>query len=53
MADYLPRLVDPLIDELFAELPALLLVGPQATGHRQDHHSGAACDAAPISTLWA
>lgn len=32
MADYLPRLVDPLIDELLAELPALLLVGPRATG---------------------
>ncbi|MHB2022270.1 MAG: ATP-binding protein, partial [Mycobacteriales bacterium] len=30
--DYLPRLVDPLLDELFAELPAIMLVGPRASG---------------------
>ncbi len=29
---YLPRLVDPLIAELFDQLPALMLVGPRATG---------------------
>ncbi len=29
---YVERLVDPLLDELFAELPALLLVGPRACG---------------------
>lgn len=32
MANYCPRLVDPLIDALHAELPALLLVGPRAVG---------------------
>ncbi|NOX28536.1 MAG: ATP-binding protein [Actinobacteria bacterium] len=32
MADYRSRLIDPLITELHAELPALLLVGPRATG---------------------
>lgn len=32
MPDYLPRLVDPLITELLAELPAVMLVGPRATG---------------------
>ena len=31
-ADYIPRLADTRLDELFAELPALLLVGPRATG---------------------
>ena len=30
--DYVPRLIDPLIDELLTELPALLLVGPRAVG---------------------
>lgn len=29
---YLPRSVDGLLDELLLELPALLLVGPRATG---------------------
>ena len=29
---YIKRLVDPLIDEYFAGLPALMLVGPRATG---------------------
>jgi predicted AAA+ superfamily ATPase len=29
---YTPRLVDALIDDLFRELPALLVVGPRATG---------------------
>lgn len=29
---YIPRLLDPLIAELFSELPALLIVGPRATG---------------------
>lgn len=29
---YLARLVDPLIDRLFEQLPALMLVGPRATG---------------------
>jgi predicted AAA+ superfamily ATPase len=29
---YLPRLVDGLVDDLLAELPAVLLVGPRATG---------------------
>lgn len=29
---YTPRLVDSLIDELLAQLPALLIVGPRATG---------------------
>lgn len=31
-ADYRTRLVDPLIEELFTQLPALLLVGPRAAG---------------------
>lgn len=30
--DYVRRLVDPLLDELFADLPAVLLVGPRACG---------------------
>jgi uncharacterized protein len=29
---YRPRLVDPVIDTLFAQLPALMVVGPRATG---------------------
>ncbi|MFV1958502.1 MAG: ATP-binding protein [Planctomycetota bacterium] len=29
---YCPRLVDPLLDELLSELPAVLLVGPRASG---------------------
>lgn len=29
---YRPRLVDPLLDELLAELPALMMVGARATG---------------------
>ena len=29
---YVARLVDPLIEELFAVLPALMLVGPRASG---------------------
>jgi uncharacterized protein len=29
---YIPRLVDQLVVELFADLPALLIVGPRATG---------------------
>lgn len=32
MTDYLPRLVDPLLDSLLLELPALFLTGPRATG---------------------
>jgi len=32
MADYRPRLVDHLLTELLASLPAVLLVGPRATG---------------------
>ncbi|HMQ24637.1 MAG TPA: ATP-binding protein [Acidimicrobiales bacterium] len=32
MAEYLPRLVDELLSELLAELPAVLVVGPRATG---------------------
>lgn len=32
MARYLSRLVDTLLQELLAELPAVLLVGPRATG---------------------
>lgn len=28
----LPRLVEPLVDELFSQLPALMLVGPRAAG---------------------
>ena len=32
MSNYRPRLVDPLITELLSELPALLVVGPRATG---------------------
>jgi uncharacterized protein len=32
VADYLPRLLDPLLDELLRELPAVLEVGPRATG---------------------
>lgn len=32
MQGYTPRLVDGLIDELFAQLPALFIVGPRATG---------------------
>jgi uncharacterized protein len=31
-ADYIPRLADTRLEELFAELPALLVVGPRATG---------------------
>jgi uncharacterized protein len=31
-ATYRQRLVDPLLDELLAELPAVLLVGPRASG---------------------
>lgn len=30
--DYVPRLVDPLLDALSAELPALFLTGPRASG---------------------
>ncbi len=30
--DYLPRAVDPLIDELIGELPAIFVTGPRATG---------------------
>jgi predicted AAA+ superfamily ATPase len=30
--DYLPRLVDSRLRDLFAELPAIMLVGPRATG---------------------
>jgi predicted AAA+ superfamily ATPase len=30
--DYIPRLADARLEELFAELPALLIVGPRATG---------------------
>ena len=30
--DYLPRAVDPLIDELLRELPAIFVTGPRATG---------------------
>ncbi|MEV7804875.1 DUF4143 domain-containing protein [Microbispora sp. NPDC088329] len=29
---YIPRLVDPIIDAVFATLPAIMLVGPRATG---------------------
>ena len=32
MDGYLPRLLDPVIRDLLAELPALLIVGPRATG---------------------
>jgi hypothetical protein len=32
MSGYTPRLVDPLITRLLAELPALFIVGPRATG---------------------
>lgn len=32
MVEYHPRLVDPLLERLLTELPALLLVGPRATG---------------------
>ena len=32
MTDYRTRLLDPLLEELLRELPALLLVGPRATG---------------------
>lgn len=32
MSRYRTRLVDPLVSELLAELPALMLVGPRATG---------------------
>jgi hypothetical protein len=32
VADYIPRLVDGLLDEVLAELPAVLIVGPRATG---------------------
>ena len=31
-ADYVPRLADARLEELFSELPALLVVGPRATG---------------------
>ena len=32
MRDYLDRAIEPLLDRLLGELPALLLVGPRATG---------------------
>ncbi|MGH2596903.1 MAG: ATP-binding protein [Actinomycetota bacterium] len=32
MADYRERAVEPLVDRLLGELPALLIVGPRATG---------------------
>jgi predicted AAA+ superfamily ATPase len=32
VSDYLPRLADGRVKELFAELPALLVAGPRATG---------------------
>ena len=32
MSAYTPRVVDPLIDRLLAELPALFIVGPRAAG---------------------
>ena len=32
MVDYLPRLVDGLLDALLVELPALFITGPRATG---------------------
>ena len=32
MARYRPRLIDPVIDDVVKELPALLIVGPRATG---------------------
>ena len=32
MSAYRPRLIDPLLAELLSELPALLVVGPRATG---------------------
>jgi len=32
MPEYLPRLVDPLLDELLADHPAVLVVGPRASG---------------------
>lgn len=32
MTDYLPRLLDPLLDELLAEHPAVMIVGPRACG---------------------
>jgi uncharacterized protein len=31
-AEYIPRLADTRVEELFAELPALLMVGPRAAG---------------------
>jgi uncharacterized protein len=32
MPDYLPRLIDPLLAELIADHPAILVVGPRACG---------------------
>lgn len=32
MSDYLPRLVDPLLTQLMADVPAVMIVGPRATG---------------------
>lgn len=32
MVDYLARLIDPVIEQLLAELPALSIVGPRASG---------------------
>jgi uncharacterized protein len=32
MPDYLPRLIDPLLDELLSDHPAILVVGPRACG---------------------
>lgn len=32
MAEYLQRLIDPVIEQLLAELPALSIVGPRASG---------------------
>lgn len=29
---YVPRLIDPVLEELFAQLPALMIVGPRAAG---------------------
>jgi len=39
--DYQRRLIDGVLDELFEELPAILLDGPKAVGKTQLRYSGA------------
>jgi len=56
---YLERIVDPLLDELVAEAPAVMLSGPRATGKtttaRRHSRSMVRLDrpaALPIASIW-